>query len=225
MFILTCFLLFVATECSYVVINSKSSNVTFRYFDGIHGESDLHECEMNEACSVIHNRFWASSLTERLCRCRNGKECPWQWTKELGNTSVSLNNRSHIEFCISIAELDACTHTQEAIKIYGKSDRNNSYLIPQNATVNCICPESHYWRLQKYTYGNNDLITQTFKCVKKRMCYSYEFCGHIRSDLYSTYYRCTCPENHLCIFKDRERENVQELFYSGPAYKGYCLPF
>lgn len=53
------------------------------------------------------------------------------------------------------------------------------------------------------------------------MCNTYEFCGHIRSDLYSTYYRCTCPENHLCIFQDRNKENVQELLYSGSAYKGY----
>lgn len=63
----------------------------------INGESDLHECGINEACNVIHNRFWVSSLTERLCRCPSGKECPWQWMKQLGNWSLSLNNRSYME--------------------------------------------------------------------------------------------------------------------------------
>ncbi|XP_076174818.1 uncharacterized protein LOC143150430 [Ptiloglossa arizonensis] len=227
MFILIYFLLFLITRCfsSYTIISSKLSNVTFKYMDSINGESDLHECGINEACNVIHNRFWVSSLTERLCRCPSGKECPWQWMKQLGNWSLSLNNRSYMEFCGSITEMKACTYQNEGIKVHGKSDTNNSHLIPYNVTLNCFCSQSHYWRLQKYVYDENDLITQTFKCVKKRMCNTHEFCGNIRSDLYSTYYKCTCPEDHLCIFKDRSIENVQELLYSGPAYKAYCLPF
>ncbi|XP_012240454.1 kappa-scoloptoxin(11)-Ssd1b-like [Bombus impatiens] len=227
MIILINFLLFTITKCfsSYVIISSKLNNTTFKYWDGINGESDLHECVINAVCSVTHNRFWVSSLTERLCRCSNGKECPWQWTKELGNSSISLNNKSHMKFCAPITELSTCKYNQEGIEIHGKSDRNNSYLIPYNVILNCNCPGLHYWRLKKYTYLENDFIIQTFKCVKRRMCNTYEFCGHIRSDLYSTYYRCTCPENHLCIFQDRNKENVQELLYSGSAYKGYCLPF
>ncbi|CAL7943194.1 unnamed protein product [Xylocopa violacea] len=221
------FILFIICGCSssYVIIKTKSTNVTFKYSDDIKGESDLHECQTNEVCNVIHDRFWVSSLTERLCRCSNGKECPWQWTRELGSSSVSLNNKSHMEFCTPIKNLSMCTKKEEAIQVSGKSDRNNSYLIPHTVTLNCVCPQSHYWRLQKYDYKVNDFITQTFKCVKKRRCDTREFCGHIRADLYSTYYRCTCPENHLCIFEDRNRENVQELLYSGPVYKGYCVPF
>ncbi|XP_076634665.1 uncharacterized protein LOC143348392 [Colletes latitarsis] len=92
-----------------------------------YGESDLHECEINEACNVIHNRFWVSSLTERLCRCSNGKEC----------------------LCF------------------------------------------------------------------KRICNTHDTDVH----------RCTSPENYLCIYKNRSMENVQELLYSGPAYKAYYLPF
>ncbi|XP_076247398.1 uncharacterized protein LOC143187204 [Calliopsis andreniformis] len=227
MFILIYFILFVITRCCglYIIIGSKLSNVTFKYLDDINGESDLHECEINEACNVIHNRFWVSSLTERLCRCPNGKECPWQWTKELRSSSQLLNNKSRMEFCAPITQMDVCTYKSEAIKVHGKSDTNNSYLIPYNVTLSCDCPESHYWRLQRYTYEENNLITQVFKCVKKRRCDVNDFCGHIRFDLYSIYSRCTCPQNHLCIFKDRNMENVQELLYSGPAYKAYCLSF
>ncbi|XP_078040353.1 U-scoloptoxin(11)-Sm7a-like [Augochlora pura] len=226
-FILICFLLHLTIRCFsyYVIINSKSSNVTFKYMDGIDGESDLHHCAINEACNVIHNRFWMSSLTERLCRCPNGKECPWQWNFQLGNSSQLLNNKSRMEFCNPITNMDVCTHKEEAAYVYGKSDSTNSYLIPYNITLNCVCLKSHYWRLQKYTYHDDDLITQTFRCVKKRKCERDEFCGHIRSDLYSTYYKCSCPEKHLCIFKNRTTENVQELLYSGPAYRAYCLLF
>ncbi|XP_053980345.1 U-scoloptoxin(11)-Sm2a-like isoform X2 [Hylaeus volcanicus] len=218
---------FYVTKCfsSYSIISSKLSNVTFKYMDGINGESDIHECEINEVCNVIHNRFWVSSLTERLCRCPNGKECPWQWKEQLGNWSLSLNNKSHMEFCTPVTEMDVCKYENEGIKVYGKSNKNNSYLIPYNVTLSCTCPQSYYWRLKKYVYEENDFITQTFKCIKERMCYTHEFCGYIRSDLYSTYYRCTCPENHLCIFNNRTSENVQELLYSGPAYKAHCLPF
>ncbi|XP_076639194.1 uncharacterized protein LOC143351513 [Colletes latitarsis] len=149
MFILIYFLLSIITTCfsSYAIISSKSNNVTFKYMDGTNGESDLHECEINEACNVIHNRFWVSSLTERLCRCSNGKECPWQLKKQLGNLSLPLNNKSYMEFCTPRTEINLCTYKREAIKVYGKSDKNNSYLIPYNVTSNCICPQSHYWRL------------------------------------------------------------------------------
>ena len=71
-----------------------------------------------------------------------------------------------LQFCVPITELNICEYNQEAINVYGKSDRNNSYLIPYNVTLKCNCPESHYWRLQKYTYLEDDFITQTFKCVK-----------------------------------------------------------
>ncbi|XP_076281662.1 U-scoloptoxin(11)-Sm7a-like isoform X2 [Lasioglossum baleicum] len=225
-FISIYFLLFSTTSFgSYVIINSKLSNVTFKYMDGVDGESDLHYCATNEACSVIHDRFWMSSLTERLCRCPNGKECPWQWNVQLGNSSQLLNNKSRMEFCNPTTDMDICTHKKDAVKVYGKSDRSNSYLIPYNVTFKCVCPKTHYWRLQKYTYEDDDLITQKFKCVKKRICETDDFCGHIRSDLHSTYYRCSCPEKHLCIFRNRTTENVQELLYSGPAYRAYCLRF
>lgn len=63
-------------------------------------------------------------------------------------------------------KLNICKYNQEAIEVYGKSDRNNSYLTPYNVTLNCNCPKSHYWRIQKYTYGKSNFITQTFKCIK-----------------------------------------------------------
>lgn len=81
----------------------------------INGESDLHECKLDEVCSMIHDRFWVSKLTERLCRCPNGHECPWQWTKELGNTSISLNNKSRMEVC-------------KKCMLYGKADVYNNFI-------------------------------------------------------------------------------------------------
>lgn len=60
----------------------------------IQGESDLHYCESHEVCNIIHNRFWMTVLTERLCHCPSGRECPWQWMQTADNLSVSLNNRS-----------------------------------------------------------------------------------------------------------------------------------
>lgn len=209
---------------AYTIIRSKPNNVTFRYADGIEGESDLHKCGVFEACNIVHNRFWSSNLIERLCLCANRKECPWQWS-QVENSSMILNNRSVMKFCTPIDDTDACIHTKVAAIIYGRGDPSNSYLIPYNATITCNCPASHYWRLQKYTYKRDGTILQEFKCVKKRMCEANEFCGNVRADLYSVYYKCTCPENHLCIFKNRTQENVQELLYVGPAYKAYCYAF
>ncbi|XP_024886401.1 uncharacterized protein LOC112463925 isoform X2 [Temnothorax curvispinosus] len=163
-------------------------------------------------------------LTERLCHCPNGRECPWQWTKTFDNSTIFLNNRSILKFCTQLMELETCAYKQEAVVVHGEGDTNNSYIIPYNVTISCICPQTHYWKLQKYTYEEHGLV-QIFRCVKKRMCESLEFCGYIRSDLYSTYYRCTCPEKHLCVFKNKTQVNVQELLYSGPAYMAYCYRY
>ncbi|XP_011687285.1 PREDICTED: uncharacterized protein LOC105449659 [Wasmannia auropunctata] len=204
MFIKTCFFvsLINASVGVYTTISSKANNITFKYMKGVEGESDLHNCEPYEVCNIIHDRFWMPGLTERLCRCSNGKECPWQWTKTFDNSTMFLNNRSILKFCTQLMELKVCTHKQEAVTVYGEGDTNNSYIIPYNVTINCICPQTHYWKLQKYTYEEHGLV-QIFRCVKKRMCETLEFCGYIRADLYSTYYRCTCPEKHLCVFKDK----------------------
>jgi len=138
---------------------------------------------------VIHDRFWMPGLAERLCHCSNGRECPWQWTKTLDNSTLSLNNRSVLkvssdverctvfdrflivtflsQFCThSLAELETCAHRQEAVIVYGETDTSNSYVIPYNVTVNCACPQTHYWKLQKYTYEENGDFVQVFRCVR-----------------------------------------------------------
>ncbi|KAK2589098.1 hypothetical protein KPH14_001925 [Odynerus spinipes] len=221
----TClFLLIIGNTGSiYTYIYSKPQNVTFKYMDDVGGESDLHECNVNEPCNIVHNRFWVSSLTERLCQCTNGRECPWQWTNSSDIFSMLLDNRSILKFCLSVKEMETCQKKQTAAIVQGKGDTSNTYLIATNVTINCMCPISHYWKLYKYIYQNDD-ITQEFKCVKKRTCNTLEFCGYIRSDLYSSYYKCTCPQAHLCIYKNKTQENVQELLYTGPAYKAYCYP-
>jgi len=58
-----------------------------------------------------------------------------------------------------------CAHKQEAVIVHGKGDTNNNYIIPYNVTMNCICPQTHYWKLQKYTYEEHGLV-QIFRCVK-----------------------------------------------------------
>ncbi|KAG7205383.1 hypothetical protein KM043_007378 [Ampulex compressa] len=209
----------------YTIINSKPNNVTFRYLDGVNGESDLHLCQYNEVCNVVHDRFWMPNLIERLCRCPSGKECPFQWVTKTENSSMMLNNKSVLKFCRSTREMDMCKYKEKAAIVHGAGDRRNSYILPHNVTINCVCPQTHYWKLQKYRYEKDDVIVQEFKCAKQNTCQTLDFCGYIRSDLYSTYYKCTCPQKHLCVFQNRSQENVQELLYSGPAYKAYCYPY
>lgn len=54
--------------------------------------------------------------------------------------------------------------------MHGEGDTSNSYIIPYNVTVNCKCPQTHYWKLQKYTYEEHGLV-QVFRCVK--VCPTY----------------------------------------------------
>ncbi|XP_015608338.1 uncharacterized protein LOC107274090 isoform X2 [Cephus cinctus] len=167
----------------YKVINSKSSAVAFKYNDGVQGESGLHECQLDEVCSAVHKRFWMPTLSERFCRCSNGIECPWQWDKNPDNVSMTLNNRSHLKFCTT--KKTTCTHKQLAVTVYGKGNSSNAYLVPHNVTVNCLCPKTHYWKLQKYSYEENDNIIQVFRCVKDMKILHYPI------------KRVWTPNNHL----------------------------
>lgn len=58
--------------------------------------------------------------------------------------------------------------------------------------------------------------------LQQWLCETEDFCGYARTDLFSIYYRCTCPSGNLCIFKNKTVFDVQELLYTGPAYKAYC---
>ena len=56
-------------------------------------------------------------------------------------------------------------------------------------------------------------------------CKADEQCGWERTDLYETYYSCSCPANHLCIRRNDTEYDVRMLFYSGSAYKTVCTKF
>lgn len=64
-------------------------------------------------------------------------------------------------------ELETCEHKEEAVIVHGEGDTSNNYIIPYNVMVKCVCPQTHYWKLQKYTYEEHGLV-QVFKCVKVR---------------------------------------------------------
>ncbi|XP_051155975.1 kappa-scoloptoxin(11)-Ssd1b-like [Leptopilina boulardi] len=231
--ILSIFLTFLV-KCREVVIKSKDSTVVFAYRPGIEGESGLGICEPNEACNIVHNRFWLPTLTERLCRCTEGRECPWNWnyiktSNRSSDSSIIINNRSVLQFCspTNLKNMKICSSKESAITFLGESNHNNSLQYPLSIKANCKCRNPFFWILQKAKYIENKSVLQVYKCATQWMCDPLEFCGHVRTDLFSIYYRCTCPEKHWCIFQTnkQEAENyVHELAYTGTAFKAYCIP-
>ncbi|XP_057338629.1 U-scoloptoxin(11)-Ssd3a-like [Microplitis mediator] len=221
---ITCLLFVFPVLClsNYTRISSKPSSIIFKYREGTTGELTLDECGKDQVCNVVHRRFWMPNLAERLCRCPDGVECPW--SEETDESSIVLNNRAVLKFCAPIKEKDECKPKQIAAVVRGFINDDNSHMIAHNVTVDCICPSTHYWRLKKYEYMDNQLY-QSYKCSKQRICYSYDFCGYVRPDLYSIYYRCACPRANLCITEYKTTEMVQELMYLGSAYKAYCDPW
>ncbi|XP_043274183.1 U-scoloptoxin(11)-Ssd3a-like [Venturia canescens] len=207
----------------YTKITSKPNNIVFKFPEEATSERKLEECAQHQACNIVHERFWLPRLVERICRCPDGFECPW--SKASKNYSMMLNNRSVIKFCESPKDMKTCSRKETAAVVHGRIKEDHSEIMPRRIQVSCKCPRSHYWWLQKYTFDDDGSVAQSFRCQKQTMCDRNEFCGYVRADIFSVYYRCACPERHLCITKDRKRENVNEFLYSGPAYKAYCVPW
>lgn len=93
--------------------------------------------------------------------------------------------------------------------MHGKGDTSNDYIIPYNVTVNCVCPQTHYWKLQKYTYEGDDLV-QTFRCVKVRLA------RFMRREKIAPVHRrityvCMCVRwNFYAVLRFNAEENVRD---------------
>ncbi|XP_063981839.1 kappa-scoloptoxin(11)-Ssd1b-like [Diachasmimorpha longicaudata] len=212
----------IISDGKYTRIKSKPRNVFFKYREGVAGEKTLPKCRPHDACNILYKRFWTDDIVERLCKCPSGDECPW--TDEFDNHTMSINNRSFLKFCEPLNHKNICKPRKTAAVVRGEVNENHQNLTAHRVRVNCYCPNTHFWHVQKYDYNDN-IVYQHFRCSKQRMCWSYEFCGLVRNDLYSTYYRCSCPTGNLCINRDKELETVQEFLYSGDAINAYCHPW
>lgn len=115
--------------------------------------------------------------------------------------------------------------TALSVKTMNTGDDKTKYTV----SARCYCPEGHYWRHYKTYRGINNLNNTTqykkeYKCQMLRKCESLEFCGNVRTDQNSIFYRCSCPEGHYCLYRDKETYSVDELFYKGQAYRAICEP-
>ncbi|XP_011305893.1 uncharacterized protein [Fopius arisanus] len=215
-------IIIVISDGRYMRIKSKPRNVFFKYREGVTGEKTLPRCRPHDACNILYKRFWTDDIVERLCRCPNGEECPW--TDKFDNYTMNVNNRSFLKFCDPVNPENICKPRKTAAVVRGEISDNHENLTAHRVRVTCYCPKSYFWHVQRYDYTDNKLY-QRFRCSKQRMCGSYEFCGLVRNDLYSTYYRCSCPSGNLCIPKDKQLESTQEFLYSGPVINAYCDPW
>ncbi|KAK6630756.1 hypothetical protein RUM44_002925 [Polyplax serrata] len=222
---------------------NKLNKVTFIYPTGTQSERDLFICPENSACNIIHKRFWLPPLVERMCRCPQRHECKWLWTEEANNYTMMLDNRSQIKFCSDLSELPSCSLKKVAVQEIVKTSSSNTTdigaqknrfgqkLIKQrdqrNVTSFCHCKEPHYWKLRANSTKFDEVThtrQQSYVCSKLKKCISKELCGYIRTDTYSTYYRCSCPKGHMCISKDKTLYKMEEMLFNGRGYKAFCYP-
>jgi len=205
--------------------SGNTDNTIFVYPGQSKSERDLSICEQYSVCNIVHHRFWFPNQVERLCKCPNREECPWKWN--IDNYTMPLDNRSQLKFCKPINELPDCTtKSGESITIIKSKEDNN---VQIKAKVNCNCPHHTNWVLTSHeqTLHHNKTtdiswVKDEFKCKKLNDCNAGEFCGHIRTDYYSTYSKCTCPYGFLCVHKDRQEGTAYEMFFHGNSYRAEC---
>lgn len=64
-----------------------------------------------------------------------------------------------------------CKQKQTSVMISGKGNANHTYMIPHKVLTMCICPSTHFWRLQANVYDDNDQLHQAFQCLKVKRSY------------------------------------------------------
>ncbi|XP_044733527.1 uncharacterized protein LOC123296130 [Chrysoperla carnea] len=214
-------------QVDFTTVRSDLHGVVFQYFGKSHSEKFLPVCEKNAVCSIAHNRFWLIPLITRFCQCPSGFDCPWQIEND--NFTMSLNNRSTLKYCEPVNNtLKTCKEGETAISVESYTINNKVQSNPPTAISTCYCPKNSYWKHTKrleQSIGLNPAIRRIdyYKCLPLDMCFSDELCGYIHYNYSSVYYRCSCPENHLCINRDFNITYVNELFYQGDGLQAFCI--
>ncbi|XP_046659379.1 kappa-scoloptoxin(11)-Ss1a-like [Homalodisca vitripennis] len=204
---------------------SVIERVVYQYPGRVLGDWELPECGEYSVCSVMRLRFWRAPTIHRLCRCVQGRECPWQWGQTHDHFSMALDNRSQLKFCQRVTELPRCSPKQTGIVVSSRQNGDDEQLVTE---AHCHCRWPAYWQLHKHfyrNYFNGSIVSDNyFRCAELMKCKRHDFCGHVVTDTFSTYYQCSCPVGSLCLNRDRTQRNVTELLYYGPTYRAYCLP-
>lgn len=219
-------------EC-FTSMDTKLPPVHYEYPGPAISERDLPICTHFTVCSVLRKRYWMKPIVQRLCRCSRG-ECATEWTDYPENRTMHLDNRSQLKFCDDVSDLSECSQNKSALTVTEVTtglESNTTTVEDRKLSVNvsCFCSTAFVWeeQPQKQVIQNPEngttIITQ-YKCKPMKKCSSLQFCGNVRADYFSTYYQCSCPIGHMCLYKNRTLIKGNELLYNGQVYQAFCYP-
>lgn len=206
------------------------------YGKGRRSERDLPVCATaGEACNLAHRRYWLRPITERLCRCADRSKCPLHFTGLNDTSSQHVSNRAQLKFCSSVVgELPDCANGEPAMKVKrvqrkASPFRTHSALktegVDTHSTLMCHCPWPNRWTLAQTTTASPTETLLLYTCHQLPQCRTGDECGHIRADTLESYYSCSCPEKHICVFTGPQQTKVMsQLHFEGHAYTATCTP-
>ncbi|KAG7167273.1 U-scoloptoxin(11)-Sm5a-like isoform X2 [Homarus americanus] len=204
------------------------------YGNGRRSERDLPICSSRgEACNLAHRRFWLTPITERLCRCADRSECPLHFGGLNDTLSQHVSNRAQLKFCGNVMTfLEECKQGEVALKLHRVERQNQPFPsssvregFDTHTTVMCRCPWPNLWTLVDTRTPSPTEKLYFYTCNELTKCKRWEECGHIRNDTLESYYMCSCPEHHMCVFKGSQPTHITtQLHFHGHAYTGICTP-
>ncbi|XP_065211850.1 uncharacterized protein LOC135839658 [Planococcus citri] len=100
----------------------------------------------------------------------------------------------------------------------------------------CYCPPHNTWIAHTHRKNQTSAAVShsstSYRCSRLPKCKAGDTCGYERIDLYSNYYKCSCPYGYLCLRSDQstgasaaldtDTRPVNEMLYQGPAFLTYC---
>ncbi|CAL4099859.1 unnamed protein product [Meganyctiphanes norvegica] len=216
---------------------SHLSKGTYLIFGtGRRSERDLPVCDNPlEACNLVHKRYWLKPITERFCRCEDRSECPLYFTNLSDSNAQHVSNRAQLQFCGgTLNDIKECVHNEPALEVRRVERKKDPFSMSKSAVEGydtrsrllCRCHWPHRWILQETQTPSPAEMIFLYTCQKLPECRRYEVCGSIRADTLESYYTCSCPVGHLCVFPGHPAttHTQSNLHFYGEAYTASCLP-
>lgn len=133
-------------------------------------------------------------------------------------TTNKHNKYAHLSFNSTLSHSFTTTKLNTYVHLPFNSTPSHSFLTTKLKLI-CASTTSFYPKSLIPDHQTRSPFYQLGRCGSR------EVCGFIRQDTLESYYTCSCPQKHLCLFlRPKTPKIVTHMHFHGWAYTARCTP-